>query len=141
LCEQLAGAASAPQRGIVVRVEAAPLEVGLDVAVPLGLLLNELVTNCLKHAFPDGRRGTVLVRVERVDGDHARLTVSDDGVGLPPALDRTSQRTLGLKLVSALSDQLRASFTLGERDGAVATLAFRVSGTAPHGHDDGMTTP
>lgn len=131
LCEQLAGAASAPQRGIAVRVEAAPLEVGLDVAVPLGLLLNELVTNCLKHAFPGGRRGTVSVRVERLDGDLARLTVSDDGVGLPAEMDRTSLRTLGLKLVSALSDQLRASFTLGERDGVVATLEFHVSGTVP----------
>jgi two-component sensor histidine kinase len=135
LCEQVAGAASAAQRGIAVRVEAAPLEVGLDVAVPLGLLLNELVTNCLKHAFPGGRHGTVRVCVERLDGDLARLTVSDDGVGLPAAMDRTSQRTLGLKLVSALSDQLRASFTLGERDGVVATLDFRVSGTARHRTD------
>ncbi len=156
LCEQLAGAASAQQRGIAVRVEALPLEVGLDVAVPLGLLLNELVTNCLKHAFPGGRRGTVRVRVERLAGDHVRLTVSDDGVGLPAAPDRTSQPTLGLKLVSALCDQLRASFTLGERDGVVATLEFRVPGTAPGpaAHpapamqgpapdrlDDGMTTP
>jgi PAS domain S-box-containing protein len=130
LCEHLAGAASASRRGIVVAVESVPLEVGLDVAVPLGLLLNELVTNCLKHAFPDGRRGRVLVRVECLDAGRARLTVSDDGVGLPVTMDRTSPRTLGLKLVSALSEQLRARFTLDNRDGAVATLEFRVAGTA-----------
>jgi PAS domain S-box-containing protein len=131
LCEQLAGAASAPRRGIAVRVEAAPLEVGLDVAVPLGLLLNELVTNSLKHGFPDGRRGCVLVRLVRAADDTVRLTVSDDGVGLPAGMSRTSPQTLGLKLVSALSEQLRARFTLDAHGGVVATLEFHVPGTAP----------
>jgi PAS domain S-box-containing protein len=129
LCEQVAGAASAHQRGIAVDVEAEPLEVGLDVAVPLGLLLNELVTNSFKHGFPGERRGRVLVKLARVDGDAVRLTVSDDGVGLPPGMDRTSRRSLGLKLVSALTEQLRARFTLDNHDGALATLEFRVAGT------------
>jgi len=129
LCEQVAGAASAHQRGIAVDVEAEPVEVGLDVAVPLGLLLNELVTNSFKHGFPGERRGRVLVRLACVDDDNVRLTVSDDGVGLPPGMDRTSHRSLGLKLVSALTDQLRARFTLDNHDGAVATLEFRVAAT------------
>jgi PAS domain S-box-containing protein len=129
LCEQVAGAASAHQRGIAVDVETEPIEVGLDVAVPLGLLLNELVTNSFKHGFPGERRGRVLVKLARVDGDNVRLTVGDDGVGLPPGMDRTSRRSLGLKLVSALTEQLRARFTLDNHDGAVATLEFRVAGT------------
>jgi two-component sensor histidine kinase len=131
LCEQLAGAASAPQRGIAVQVDAAPLEAGLDVAVPLGLLLNELVSNSLKHAFPDGRRGRIRVRLARLDGDGACLTVGDDGVGLPPDIAGTSTHTLGLKLVSALSEQLHARFTLDNHDGALATLVFRTSPAAP----------
>jgi two-component sensor histidine kinase len=131
LCEQLAGAASAAQRGVGLHVEAEPLEVGLDVAVPLGLLLNELVTNSLKHGFPDGRHGHVHVRVARVTDETVRLTVRDDGVGLPPGMSRTSQQTLGLKLVSALSEQMRARFALDEDNGVVATLEFRVPGTAP----------
>jgi two-component sensor histidine kinase len=129
LCEQVAGAASAHQRGIAVDVEAEPLEVGLDVAVPLGLLLNELVTNSFKHGFPGDRRGRVLVQLARVDDENVRLTVSDDGVGLPPGMDRTSRRSLGLKLVSALTDQLRARFTLDNHDGAVATLDLRAGAT------------
>ena len=131
LCEQVAGAASAHQRGIAVDVEAEPIEVGLDVAVPLGLLLNELVTNSLKHGFPGDRRGRVLVKLARVDGDNVRLTVGDDGVGLPPSMDRTSRRSLGLKLVSALTEQLRARFTFDNQNGALATLEFRVAGIAP----------
>jgi PAS domain S-box-containing protein len=158
LCAQLAGAASAPQRGITVQVEAEPVEIGLDVAVPFGLLVSELVSNSLKHGFPDGRHGHILVRIVRGEGDNRCLTVSDDGVGLPPGFDRTSVQTLGLKLVTALSDQLRARFSIenlpienlsledissgnlstGNRGGALATLVFQVPHTvaAPaHRHE------
>jgi two-component sensor histidine kinase len=131
LCEQLAAAASAAQRGIALHVDAEPLEAGLDLAVPLGLLLNELVTNSLKHGFPDGRHGHVRVRVARVADETVRLTVRDDGVGMPPGMSRTSQQTIGLKLVSALSEQMRATFALDEDGGVVATLEFRVPGSAP----------
>jgi PAS domain S-box-containing protein len=133
LCEQLAGAASAAQRGIAVRIEADAFEVGLDIAVPLGLLLNELVSNSLKHGFPEGRTGRILVRALRepgAGGGTMRLTVADDGAGLPADFDRTFSHTLGLRLVSALSDQLRARFTLDpaadEGGGVLATLVFSV---------------
>jgi PAS domain S-box-containing protein len=133
LCEQLAGAASAAQRGIAVRVEAAPVEIGLDIAVPLGLLLNELVSNSLKHGFPEGRQGRILVCVECAPDGGAgtmRLTVADDGAGLPAAFDRTFSHTLGLRLVSALSGQLRARFTIDpspdEGGGVLATLVFSI---------------
>lgn len=126
LCDQLARAATAPQRGIEMRVEVEPLEIGLDAAVPLGLLLNELVSNSLKHAFPEGRQGSILVRIGHEEGDLVRLTVADDGVGLPPGVDQTYSQTLGLKLVAALSDQLRGKFSLVNRGGAYATLLFRL---------------
>jgi PAS domain S-box-containing protein len=131
LCEQLAGAASAPQRGIALTVEVAPVEIGLDIAVPLGLLLNELASNSLMHAFPEGRRGRILVRIACEEGDAMRLTVSDDGIGLPADFDRTSSQTLGLRLVSALSDQLHARFSLENRGGVLATLVFNAPATAP----------
>ena len=133
LCDQLAGAASAAQRGIAVRVEAAPVEIGLDIAVPLGLLLNELVSNSLKHGFPEGRQGRILVCVECAPDGGAgtmRLTVADDGTGLPAAFNRTFSHTLGLRLVSALSGQLRARFTIDpspdEGGGVLATLVFSI---------------
>jgi two-component sensor histidine kinase len=131
LCEQLAGAASAPQRGIALAVDVAPVEIGLDIAVPLGLLLNELASNSLRHAFPEGRRGRILVRIVCEEGDAMRLTVSDDGIGLPADFDRTSSQTLGLRLVSALSDQLRARFSLENRGGVLATLVFNAPAAAP----------
>jgi PAS domain S-box-containing protein len=127
LCDQLARAASAAQRGIAMRVEAEPIEIGLDAAVPLGLLLNELVSNSLKHAFPEGRHGTIAVRIVRGEEDMVHVTVSDDGIGLPEGLDQTSSQTLGLKLIAALSDQLRGKFSLINRGGAHASLLFRLA--------------
>lgn len=130
LCTQLARAASAERRGIVPRVEVEPIEIGLDAALPLGLLLNELVSNSLKHGFPDGRAGAITVRIARADGELARLTVADDGVGLPPGFDQTNSQSLGLKLITALSDQLRGKFTLESRDGVRATLLFKLGAPA-----------
>lgn len=136
LCEQLAGAASAASRGIVLRVDAAPVQLGLDLAVPLGLLLNELVSNCLKHAFPDGRHGQILVRAVRGHGAEMHLSVEDDGVGLAADFDRTSTDTLGLRLVYALGEQLHGQFSLqnraGDRGGVLATLVFSAPDAAPH---------
>ena len=145
LCDQLANAASAPRRGITFHLDIEPLELGLDVAVPLGLLLNELVSNSLKHAFPDGRRGAIAVHLARLPtpapdageegapGITMCLSVADDGIGLPPSSERTSPHTLGLKLVDALSDQLHAHLTLARSDkransGTCATLVFRAPG-------------
>jgi PAS domain S-box-containing protein len=139
LCEQLAGAALAAQRGIAVQVDAEPVEIGLDLAVPLGLLLNELVSNCLTHAFPEGRRGRVRVRIVRdqdeIGGGTMRVSVEDDGIGLPDDFDRTSTRTLGLRLVAALSEQLRGRFSIlnpasDGRGGVLATLVFSIPGAA-----------
>lgn len=139
LCDQLARAASAQQRGIVMELCLSPLDVGLDVAVPLGLLLNELVTNSLKHAFPDEHGELIRVTLapdtppgapgnaEATDAAHC-LIVHDNGIGLPPVANRTSVKTLGLRLVGALSDGLHARLTIQNQHGACITVAFRFHG-------------
>ena len=142
LCDQLANAASARERGIALALDAAPVEVGLDVAVPLGLLLNEIVSNSLKHAFPDGRHGTIRISLAspagaaQADDDTLQLIVCDDGIGLPPEAERTSRPTLGLKLAAALSEQLLATLTLENRDGACVSLTFRAG--RHRRHDAGL---
>jgi two-component sensor histidine kinase len=79
-----------------------PMTADIDTALPLGLIVSELITNALKHAFPAERAGEVLVRLER-RGDHAVLTVRDNGVGIGPELRASA---LGLKLIEALASQL-----------------------------------
>lgn len=141
LCDQLASAGSARQRGIAMALDVAAVDVGLDLAVPLGLLLNELVSNSLKHAFPDGRHGTIRVTLAREPGPEAgvgddetlRLTVRDDGIGLPPGADRTSTQTLGLTLVGALGDQLHGRLVFENHDGACISLVFHAGRAGKHG--------
>ncbi|PHI19256.1 hypothetical protein CEQ90_13670 [Lewinellaceae bacterium SD302] len=81
----------------------------LDTAIPLGLILNELITNAYKYAFPDNRRGAITVEFEkRSDGQHL-LRVSDDGVGLPSDYEIRQRNSLGLNLVKGLVGQLEGS--------------------------------
>lgn len=87
-----------------------PLYLDFERVIPCGLIVNELVTNAFKHAFPDGRQGQINI-VLQVDGEDLLVSVADNGIGLPAAFDLTQVRSLGLQLVSLLVDQLAGSFT------------------------------
>lgn len=102
---QLQDSGAIDVRRIAVLTEVAPVDVGLDTAIPLGLLLNELVSNCIKHAFPDGRKGRIRIQVERL-ASGGRLVVSDDGIGLPADFRTDRITSMGLKLATSLAKQL-----------------------------------
>ena len=121
LLNRIAVSTGAAERGIDVQSHCVRLQIGLDTAVPLGLIANELVGNALKHAFPNARSGRVRLRVE-IDGDSIVLSVDDDGVGLPADGRHLSSASLGLVLVRSLSSQLDADFTLESSDGTLARL-------------------
>ncbi|MHB8586383.1 MAG: PAS domain S-box protein [Thermoplasmatota archaeon] len=82
---------------------------GVDAALNCGLIVNELVSNSLKHGFPEGRNGTILVELSRDDAGHFVLRVADDGVGLPKGLVFRGSTTMGFQLVAALARQLEGS--------------------------------
>ncbi len=94
----------------------------LDAAVPCGLIINELVTNSFKYAFPDSRSGHILLRVEQEDGKWT-LQVGDDGVGLPE-MDLENVHSTGLQLVTGLCDQLEARFRVEREGGTRWTISF-----------------
>jgi two-component sensor histidine kinase len=125
LTEEL-GASCAPSGRVRIELAADDLRLGIDRAVPCGLILNELITNALKHAFPGDRAGVVRVVVR---GDSRRLTLSveDDGVGLPDGADPAEARTLGLRLVQALAEQLGGTLAVGRGPGTRIELAIRPS--------------
>jgi PAS domain S-box-containing protein len=95
-----------------LNIEVSKVSLPINSAVPCGLLVNELVTNALKHGFPDGRGGEISVKLARLDDERMRLVVSDDGVGIPENLDIEQTGTLGLSLVTLLSQQLGGKLTI-----------------------------
>jgi PAS domain S-box-containing protein len=95
----------------------------LDSAIPCGLIINELVSNALKHAFLNGSAGHITVDLHQEGGKNV-LVVSDDGVGLPGDLDVQTTETLGLQLVSALVQQLDGTLELERDSGTVFKISF-----------------
>ena len=102
----------------------APVSFSMETAVSCGQLINELVSNCLKHAFPNGRTGDVAVQLVPNGNDTYLLTVSDNGVGLPPDFEVGKAESLGWQLVPMLVEQLNGTFELQESAGTTVRLTF-----------------
>ncbi len=113
---------------ITLQTDVKDVLLGVDTAIPLGLIVNELVSNALKHAFPDGRRGKIIVRLHPVinqSGEHwYDLVVEDNGAGFPHDIDHRKTETLGLQLVSVLSRQLKGTIELENNGGTKFILRF-----------------
>ncbi len=107
---------------LTVRIDQIPL--GITQAIPCGLIINELVSNALKHAFPKGKTGEVTVRMERQGANRIGLTVSDSGTGFPDNVDPRNSPSLGLTLVNSLVEQLDGTIELDRREGTAFTITF-----------------
>ena len=106
--------------------------VSMDTAVPVGLMLNELVTNALKYAFPGERPGQLLLELSTEVGGQITLRVQDDGVGLKPDFQFEQASTLGLRLVLMFAKQLRANVTLRSEPGhTVFDIRFKEAAAKP----------
>lgn len=106
LIEYIVYANDLNSRSIALLANIAPVHLSVDTAVACGLILNELVSNCLKHAFPGKTSGTVKVALERWTESRLCLTVSDDGCGLPAGFNQKSLGSLGIRIVRTLCAQL-----------------------------------
>jgi len=108
---------------IVLEVHTEDIPLGVDAAISCGLIVNELVCNSLKHAFPGRRKGQVEVTL-RSAGTDVILEVADNGVGFPPHLDFRSPSTLGLKLVAIFTEQVGGTMDLARDEGTTFSLRF-----------------
>jgi two-component sensor histidine kinase len=93
-------------------------------AIPIGLIINELMTNSLKHAFPDQKTGEIKVDFRRHNGKEFRLSVSDSGIGMPENFNFREATSLGLQLVNTLADQLRGRLELYSEQGTRFEITF-----------------
>ena len=111
------------RRDIQIPVECGDLRLGIDELIPCGLIVNELVTNALKHAFPDGRKGVITITLVE-EGPGLLLTLSDDGVGLPEGLVIEKAESLGLVLVTSLVQQLGGTLKIDRNGGTAFMIRF-----------------
>ncbi len=129
LAEYLSDVHDASMRRIGLRVRADDRVLSLDVAMPLSIIATELVSNSFKHAFPDGRSGTITISLDEADGTQV-FSVSDDGIGFTASEATHGQDShpsgIGMDLVDALASQLGAKLERIDLDGAATVLRFPV---------------
>jgi two-component sensor histidine kinase len=105
-------------------LDIAAIELDVAQAVPLGLILNEAITNAIKYAFPDNRQGTITISMEQEGDDHLLLAIADDGKGLPPGFSIAGSRSLGMSLIQGLTKQLNGSFVMKSDKGVAVIIRF-----------------
>ena len=111
---------------ITLSLEAEQIQLPINAAIPCGLVVNELISNAMKHAFADGRRGEIAVKLFEEPDGKAVLSVSDNGIGIPEDVGLSKTSTLGLQLVTLLSDQLGGQITMGRSDPTEFVLRFPI---------------
>jgi two-component sensor histidine kinase len=119
-------AAGISPTSIALNLEIEPLSLAVDKAIPCGLLLNELITNALKHAFPNARRGTVRVELRKAGDLEIVLAVGDDGIGLSAHFDPAQSNSLGVQLVTTLVEQLDGRLEITRAGGTTFSVIFPV---------------
>ena len=111
---------------ISVKVKADNIKLGIDAAIPCGLIINELLTNAFKYAFPNNRRGEIRIHMRRVKNESYELIVSDNGVGIPGPIDVQTPSTFGLNLVCLLTQQLEGRIEAHGEKGTRFIITFPI---------------
>ncbi len=114
-----------------VTVEAESVSLPLDTAIPLGLIVSELVTNAFKHGLTPGSRGLVTISAESLEGGECKVAVRDSGKGLPHGFNIEAASTLGLQLVQILTRQLGGHLVVTNENGTCFTVTFPVPVASP----------
>lgn len=122
LCRDVLSASGA--QGLTCSVEALAMTLDIRTLTALSLFATEVMTNSIKHAFPDGRQGRIDVRLARRDRGLLELTIADDGVGLDPDGAARPGHGLGLRIIKALGAQLRGNYSVESHSGTTTRLVF-----------------
>lgn len=124
LYAHLGSAFSVRSDRISVHFDLEELPLDINTAVPCGLIATELISNAMKHAFPGGRTGTIAVSLKREGAGLIRLSVSDDGIGLPSQLDYRNTESMGMQIVNMLVEQIDGRVYLAPGPGTRVSVTF-----------------
>jgi PAS domain S-box-containing protein len=109
---------------IILKMDVSEVPMSIDTAIYCGLIVNELVSNSLKYAFPAGRTGEICVGLHSDNENHLTLTVSDNGIGLPLDVEQRKVESLGLQLVAMLTEQLEGTAEFDQSSGTAFKMVF-----------------
>jgi PAS domain S-box-containing protein len=115
---------SVDQNNINLNINVEDLSMDLNTSIPVGLIVNEIVTNSLKHAFPNNRDGEIYIDLHSINDHQYKLVIADDGVGLPKDFDFENAQTLGLQLVNGLVSQLDGTLKIDGVNGTKFEIIF-----------------
>ena len=123
LCEYLIRSIKGSSNTIDLKLDIADIKLSIDTVIPLGLIINETVTNALKYGFPEETTGQILIKLSSLKENKFELYLGDDGIGFPEDVNPKNSKSLGLKLIHNLSRQLRGTI---ERDLASKGTFYRI---------------
>src|SRR5262245_32811387 len=126
LCKRLCEPYGPGKAAIAMRLQADPIRLSVRRGITCGLLLQELLSNCFKHAFPTGASGEIVVTLRAQSGNVAALTVRDTGVGLPTQVDFQRTESVGSQLICTLVEELEGTLTVTREAGTAVTVIFPV---------------
>jgi two-component sensor histidine kinase len=124
LAEQIFRSYNVLPHRIALQIRADEVMLDTNRAIPCGLILNELLSNCLKHAFPDERVGEIHIELRSDAAPRVTMIVRDTGIGFPAGVDSRHPETLGLQLVYSLTEQLGGALEAESNGGTTFTLTF-----------------
>lgn len=126
LAQDILASYESPDVPVRLKTDMDAVTMAVDLALPCGLILNELISNAFKHGFPDGA-GEIILTLRKAEEGKCSLIVEDNGVGIPSGVDVNTSKSLGLRLVRLLTQQIRGSFELVRSSpGTSARLRFAV---------------
>jgi len=111
------------KNNITVNTEIKKIYLSIEKAIPLGLILNELLTNCYKYAFPDNRKGIIKINFNKKKNTY-NFILSDNGIGLPDDINLENPDTLGLEIITSLVKQLNGHMNIDSKNGTVVNITF-----------------
>jgi two-component sensor histidine kinase len=115
-----------PGTRIIFKLSIEPVALNLSVAVPIALILNEAISNSLKHGFPDGREGTITVGLQSLGSYKKLLTIADDGIGIPTSIDEGNPGSFGLRLIRGLTSDISGTLKIEKNNGTAIGIVFDV---------------
>jgi two-component sensor histidine kinase len=110
--------------GVSLKTDLKNISLGIDLAIPCGLIINELISNALKYAFPHERKGEIILTLHEIESGKYQLIVSDNGVGLPNDFDLKRQDSLGISIVLTLVKQINGKIEFRSNQGTSVALQF-----------------